>query len=116
MERARRASAAAAHAAWEALRGRAPAVPDDPLGADDVDVVDGDDEIVVEDDAADDAEGSDADEAAEGGDDDAAADAVGRAELDHVESKHPYDTLPEIEPPSEEDVDEEPARGRGQLP
>ena len=47
MERARRASAAAAHAAWEALRGRAPAVPDDPLGADDVDVVDGDDEIVV---------------------------------------------------------------------
>ena len=60
MERARRASAAAAHAAWEALRGRAPAVPDDPLGADDVDVVDGDDEIVVEDDAADDAEGSDA--------------------------------------------------------
>ena len=36
MERARRASAAAAHAAWEALRGRAPAVPDDPLGADDV--------------------------------------------------------------------------------
>ena len=49
MERARRASAAAAHAAWEALRGRAPAVPDDPLGADDVDVVDGDDEIVVED-------------------------------------------------------------------
>ena len=61
MERARRASAAAAHAAWEALRGRAPAVPDDPLGADDVDVVDGDDEIVVEDDAADYAEGSDAD-------------------------------------------------------
>ena len=60
MERARRASAAAAHAAWEALRGRARAVPDDPLGADDVDVVDGDDEIVVEDDAADDAEGSDA--------------------------------------------------------
>ena len=49
MERARRASAAAAHAAWEALRGRARAVPDDPLGADDVDVVDGDDEIVVED-------------------------------------------------------------------
>ena len=48
MERARRASAAAAHAAWEALRGRAPAVPDDPLGADDVDVVDGDDEIVVD--------------------------------------------------------------------
>ena len=41
MERARRASAAAAHAAWEALRGRAPAVPDYPLGADDVDVVDG---------------------------------------------------------------------------
>ena len=48
MERARRASAAAAHAAWEALRGRAPAVPDYPLGADDVDVVDGDDEIVVD--------------------------------------------------------------------
>ena len=47
MERARRASAAAAHAAWEALRGRARAVPDDPLGADDVDVVDGDDDIVV---------------------------------------------------------------------
>ena len=67
MERARRASAAAAHAAWEALRGRAPAVADNPLGADDVDVVDSDDEIVVEDDAADDAEGSDADEAAEGG-------------------------------------------------
>ena len=41
MERARRASAAAAHAAWEALRGRAPAVPDYPLGADDVDVVGG---------------------------------------------------------------------------
>ena len=62
---------------------------------------------VVEDDAADDAEGSDADEAAEGGDDDAAADAVGRAELDHVESEHPYDTLPEIEPPRLR------ARGRG---
>ena len=60
MERARSASAAAAHAAWEALRGRAPAVADNPLGADDVDVVDSDDEIVVEDDAADDAEGSDA--------------------------------------------------------
>ena len=41
---------------------RAPAVADNPLGADDVDVVDSDDEIVVEDDAADDAEGSDADE------------------------------------------------------
>ena len=39
------------HTQHGAPRGRAPAVPDYPLGADDVDVVDGDNEIVVEDDA-----------------------------------------------------------------
>ena len=45
MERAPSASAAAAHAAWKG-RGRLP--PSDyPLGADDVDVVGGDNEIVV---------------------------------------------------------------------